>query len=300
MQSHGWPTFDIVVEKTTVDTLDTYASPVTYFSADDTNKIFGGFIIPDFENQVLYWYYGGGTWNDETDRLEDIRARVRTAPMADIPVYSIFEVNLTASGSYNNPYLKMPGDDTSPGFVVGTFTGPDDRVIEIDGFWDGGNTWKIRMAPTAVGIWTYSTSSSDAGLNGKTGSFNCVPSTSHGFVRIHPDNPHSFAYDDGTPFFWLGDTHIIFYDWDDAGVTNFRYDDGTYQAYWDTRASQGFTSIYFGSWLFRKPGNFAQNEGGYNFNNSDPDQLNPMFWQWADKRLEYVVSKGMVPGLGIG
>jgi hypothetical protein len=126
-----------------------------------------------------------------------------------------------------------------------------------------------------------------------------VPSSSHGFVRIHPDNPFAFVHDDGTPFFWLGDTHLIFFE-SPSTPSGFRFDDGTYQAYWDARASQGFSSIYFGTYMFKKPGNFAQNEGGNNFSNNDPDQLNPAFWQWVDKRVDYVASKGLVPGMGIG
>jgi len=102
-QGCRWPTCDIIVEKTTIDTLDTYTSPATYFSADDTNKIFGGFIIPDFEDQVLYWYYVGGTWNDETDRLEDIRARVRTAPMTGRNGTYYDEVFDTGSGGDTEP-----------------------------------------------------------------------------------------------------------------------------------------------------------------------------------------------------
>jgi hypothetical protein len=167
----------------------------------------------------------------------------------------------------------------------------------MDGFWDGGNTWKNRKAPITLGTWSYTTSSTNVGLNGKTGSFEAVPSSSNGFNRIHPDNAFAFAfaYDDGTPFFWLGDTHIIFYAQD-----HFRFYDGSFQQYWDMRASQGFTSVYFGNWIWKKPGNFAENEGEPNFNNRDPDQLNPIFWQWADRRMDYVVSKGLVPGLGIG
>lgn len=222
---------------------------------------------------------------------------VNTDLIPKVKKYSVFEITLTASGNYSNPYLKMPGDNEAPGFVISTFNGPNGEVFKIDGFWDGGKIWKVRMAPTAVGVWTYTTSSDDLGLNGKTGCFNCVASTSHGFIRIHPQNQFAFAYDDGTPFFWMGDTQVIFYH---QNRKYYRFDNGTFQALQDLRVSQGITTLYFGSWLFKKKGNFAENEGGYNFKNSDPDLLNPSFWQWADKRLEYVVSKGMIPGLGIG
>jgi len=211
--------------------------------------------------------------------------------------YDLLELSLTAEKSYWNPYLQMPGNSFSPSFVVGAFIGPNGEKIQIDGFWDGGRVWKIRMAPMAVGIWTYQTSSPDPGLNGNKGSFECIRSESPGFIRIHPQNPYAFVYDDGTPFFWMGDTQVIFYHHNKG---DYSFDNGTFQSLQDLRASQGITSLYFGSWLFKKKGNFAQNEGGYNFNKSNPDLLNPSFWQWADKRLQYVVSKGMVPGLGVG
>jgi hypothetical protein len=229
--------------------------------------------------------------------FDKVTASADTRSQPDVPRYGLFELTLAAQGSYSNPYLQMPGDDTSPGFVVGTFTGPNNEIITIDGFWDGGQTWKIRMAPTAVGAWTYSTVSSDPGLDGQTGGITCVSSSNRGFVRIHPQNPYAFAYDDGTPFFWMGDTQVIFYH---HGRDDYRFDNGSFQTLQDVRASQGITTLFFGSWLWKKPGNFAQNEGGYNFDDSDPDQLNPSFWHYADQRLEYVVSKGMLPGLGIG
>ena len=60
-----------------------------------------------------------------------------------VPVYGVFEVTLSAAGNYPNPYLQMPGDDTAPGFVEGTFTGPSGETLKMDGFWDGGTTWKV-------------------------------------------------------------------------------------------------------------------------------------------------------------
>src|SRR5262245_36872768 len=41
-----------------------------------------------------------------------------------VPRHGIFELTLTAMGNYKNPYLLLPGDNTTPGFVVGIFTGP--------------------------------------------------------------------------------------------------------------------------------------------------------------------------------
>jgi chitodextrinase len=221
---------------------------------------------------------------------------------SDVPKYGIFEVTLTASGSYSNPYLQMPGDNTTPGFVVGTFNGPGGVTIQMDGFWDGGNVWKIRMTPTVEGYWTYSTSSSDSGLNGDTGSFNCVASTSKGFPKVDPTYGHHFAYDDGTPFYLGSVTTQIaaFVGNDGAGG---RIDDGTFQAMLDARAAQGFTSTHWGYYGFNKP-NFNNqtqaNEGGPPFTNYDPTRLNPSYHQFGDLRVQAVHDRGMISMFTLG
>jgi hypothetical protein len=38
------------------------------------------------------------------------------------------------------------------------------------------------------------------------GRLKCVAPRGHGFIRIHPKNPYTFAHDDGTAFFPMGDT----------------------------------------------------------------------------------------------
>lgn len=63
-------------------------------------------------------------------------------------------------------------------------------------FWDGGNTWKIRFAPTVVGNWSFTTVSSDPTdtvLHGQTGTVLSQPYSGslsiykHGFLnRIRP------------------------------------------------------------------------------------------------------------------
>lgn len=109
-------------------------------------------------------------------------------------------------------YYLLPFDDVS---MDVTFTGPDNSTIVMPAFWDGGDTWKVRFAPNQIGIWNYSTTSSntaDLGLHHQTGTINCVPYTGSlaiyqkGFVKTEP-NTRYFVYDDGTPFFYLGDTH---------------------------------------------------------------------------------------------
>lgn len=80
-------------------------------------------------------------------------------------------------------------------------------------FWDGENLFLVRFAPTLTGIWEWKTvCQEDATLNGLVGTIKCIPYRGsldiyrHGFLRSY-ENCKYLMYNDGTPFFYLGDTH---------------------------------------------------------------------------------------------
>ncbi len=88
-------------------------------------------------------------------------------------------------------------------------------TLTIPGFWDGVDLWKVRFACTEAGVWTYTTKCSDTSntdLHNVTGALVCKEYSGdldiykHGFVRTETGKNY-FVYDDGTPFFYLGDTH---------------------------------------------------------------------------------------------
>ncbi len=154
--------------------------------------------------------------------------------------WRVAEIPLTSAVSYADPFQNVD--------VTATFTGPGGEVIVRPGFWDGGTTWRVRFAPTVVGQWTMATTSSDpanTGLQGVTRSIECVtyagpyPIYQHGFLKASA-NGHCFVHADGTPFFYLGDTHWLYiherFDTSNvAGVASeFKY-------IVDQRAAQGFT-----------------------------------------------------------
>lgn len=85
----------------------------------------------------------------------------------------------------------------------------------VPAFWDGGNTWKVRFVCPSEGEWlfrTVCTDESNADLNGRTGRVDCekydgdLDIYNHGFVTTTYGKKY-MTYDDGTPFFYLGDTH---------------------------------------------------------------------------------------------
>lgn len=140
-----------------------------------------------------------------------------------VHVWEKQELTFTASNSYKNAYTEVTVwvDLIGPGF--------NKRVY---GFWDGGQTFHLRLVATQPGVWTWKSGSTpnDPGLAGKSGSFNAVDWTEaektmnplrHGFVRATA-NQHALEHADGTPFFAIGDT------WYSVGANRFRwYDDNT-------------------------------------------------------------------------
>lgn len=109
----------------------------------------------------------------------------------------------------------------------------------IPGFWAGGNIWKIRFAVPSEGEWlfkTVCTDESNSALDGRTGKVICGKYDGeydiyrHGFVTSSANKKY-LTYDDGTPFFYLGDTH-----WSLGDETQ-----DMVKAISEKRASQGFT-----------------------------------------------------------
>ncbi len=89
------------------------------------------------------------------------------------------------------------------------------RSYKIPAFWDGGNVWKARFACPSAGDWYFNTVCTDeenSSLHRRTGKVVCSEYSGehdiykHGFVTTKQGKKY-FTYDDGTPFFYLGDTH---------------------------------------------------------------------------------------------
>ncbi len=127
--------------------------------------------------------------------------------MVSVPLWCRTEIDLTSAGRYANPYADVD--------VTVEFAGPGGERILRPAFWDGGASWKVRFAPTAIGPWRWRSTCSqanDAGLHGVSGQIEAGaydgdnPVYRHGFLRIS-DNRRHFGHADGQPFFWLGDTH---------------------------------------------------------------------------------------------
>ncbi|MCW3108658.1 MAG: hypothetical protein JWQ09_3164 [Segetibacter sp.] len=146
---------------------------------------------------------------------------VVAAAVPAVHVWETQELTFSAKNSYKNAYtdLTVWVDLSGPGFKK-----------RVYGFWDGGNTFHLRLVATQPGVWTWESGSSskDPGLTGKSGSFTAINWSEkeknenplrHGFLRPSASR-HALNHADGTPYFAIGDT------WYPLGANRFKwYDD---------------------------------------------------------------------------
>ncbi len=172
------------------------------------------------------------------------------AAAAATHVWELQELEFQAVKKYANPYTEVTCwiDLKGPGFSK-----------RIYGFWDGGQTIRVRFVATAPGQWTWKSGSNqdDRGLNGKSGTLAAVAWTEaekeqnpnrRGFVRAAP-NGHALVHADGTPFFMVGDTWLAGATWrlPFTGTTpEANYEPGpgiTFEAALAYRKRQGYNSV---------------------------------------------------------
>ncbi len=133
---------------------------------------------------------------------------------AVIHMWDVHEIVLHAAEKYDNPYTDVT--------VWAQLEGPD-FCKRVFGFWDGGDTWRIRATATAPGTWTYTTGASvpDAGLSGISGAYQAIEWTAEekeqnvcrrGIIRA-TENGHAMEYADGTPYIMVGDTWWALASW---------------------------------------------------------------------------------------
>lgn len=166
--------------------------------------------------------------------------------------------------------------------------------IRRPAFWNGGDAFGVRVALTEPGDWTYQTVCSDtgnAGLHGQTGTLRCVPYQGEhaiyqkGFLTVEPGQRY-FSYRDGTPFFYLGDTHwlLCHEKWEEANVSGI---ESQFRYTVDHRAAQGFT-VYQSEPLGKPnmPVIYDLTDG--------LDERDIAGFQQLDRKFQYIADRGLV------
>lgn len=98
-----------------------------------------------------------------------------------------FEAAFLNDRTYRDPYNDVT--------LAVTWWRPDGTKVQSWGFYDGGQTWRLRVHPDLVGTWHFQGTFSDRPL-GLGGQFECVPSDRPGPVGVLQDNPTWFGRGD--------------------------------------------------------------------------------------------------------
>ncbi len=214
------------------------------------------------------------------------------------------EIDFASSKEYDTPVYDTEMD------VIFTH-GKTGKTLKIPAFWDGGSTWTVRFALTETGEWSWKTVCSDkenTGLHGKSGKVTCIAYAGklaiyqHGFLKTETGKPY-FMYADGTPFFYLGDTHwsLPMEELDGIGellpdIASKKGITSQFEYIMDYRAQQGYTviqsqqlAVYTGvsgnSWMGDATGSIF--EHGVN-------ALILEKFQTLDRYFAYIAKKGLV------
>src|SRR5690606_20909349 len=81
--------------------------------------------------------------------------------------WDVFELQLQAEAPLDNPYVDaLP--ENGERYLTVEFSGTEGEAqgqkLLVPGFWDGGQTWKVRFAPLAAGTWSYRSRSKDPAM----------------------------------------------------------------------------------------------------------------------------------------
>ena len=204
---------------------------------------------------------------------------IRPERLSTVPKWSRFEQTFQSSSLYSNAIQQAT--------LTVLFVSPLGETNRVYGFWDGGQTWRVRFSPDQAGRWSYETicsSPADKGLHHQTGAFLCTaPSGTgrfkqHGPVRVARDRRH-FEHADGTPFFWLAD----------CASHGARLSDlPSWQRYSEIRAGQEFTAVRW----FVAPGVDWCRQSACSGTNQIA--VNPEFFQRLDAKVEAMNQAGIL------
>jgi hypothetical protein len=205
----------------------------------------------------------------------------------------IFEATFESHKAYADPFNDV---DVDVIFIK------DGQSWRVPTFWRGGNSWTVRFAPPTPGEYVYhleSTDTSNPDLNGHEGRVTRAayqgtnPLLQHGMLRVSA-NKRYFEHADGTPFYWLGDTW-----WD--GLSD-RLSWKGFQRLTADRKGKGFTVVQIVAGLIPSDEEVApidpgfHNEGGAVWD-SKFKQINPQYFDYADRRIQSLVDAGIAPAI---
>lgn len=200
------------------------------------------------------------------------------------------EIQFQSNTSYKNPFKDVNLDVT--------FTKPDQSSITVPAFWKGDSQWCVRYSSTIIGVHHFMTNCNDntnSALHMVNGSVKISAYLGentllrHGGITNAADNRH-FSHEDGTPFFWLGDTWWM-------GLTKRLTWPKDFLSLTADRKEKGFNVIQMVAGLYPDMPAFDErglSESGYPWDEAY-ESINPAFFDEADQRILHLVDCGLSP-----
>lgn len=211
-------------------------------------------------------------------------AQTGGAAEMQVPQWGRFEQSFQSTATYAHPLQQAQ--------LKVVFTSPQGEPTSVHGFWDGGQTWRVRFSPGQAGSWSFTTICSDAanaGLHHQSGRFTCTAAAGttrfaqHGPVRVSDDGSY-LQHADGTPFFFLADTA-----WNGALLST----DEDWAFYLKERARQKFSAVQWVATQWR-----AAPDGDLNkrpaYTGRESISINPEFFQRLDGKADAVNQAGLL------
>lgn len=205
-------------------------------------------------------------------------------------VHQVVEITLSSTVTYPDPFSQVK--------LHAQFTTPDGSVMQVLGFWAGGQTWKVRFAPRQTGEYRCQTVCSDAtnqGLHGQqfvilAGPYEGEnPLMQHGAIEAMTDQRH-LQHADGTPFFWLADT------WWMGFTERLSFPDDFRELMMD-RIQKYFSVVQIVAGLYPDMEWYDQrgrNEAGFPWTKGF-ETIHPAYFDMVDLRIAALVEGGLVP-----
>jgi hypothetical protein len=151
-------------------------------------------------------------------RTEPLALRKAVPSQAPVARHALFELTLDLAASYDNPFNPEEVD------VWAVFTSPQGGAVRVNGFLfqpftrrldqgtekiepAGEPVWKIRFTPDMEGMWRYRVWARDRQGRASLPEATCqvTASTNAGFIRRSQTNPRAFAFENGQPYFAVGE-----------------------------------------------------------------------------------------------
>jgi hypothetical protein len=194
----------------------------------------------------------------------------------DFRPHGVLEVALASDRDYANPFWDVT--------VTVAATAPSGRRQLVEAFWDGGRTWRARVAGDEAGAWSWAASSTDASNRGlaANGRVNHAGARPPSRLVVSKDGTHLID-ERGAPFFWLADTA-----WNGA----LRSTEGDWREYLARRAAQRFSAIQFVATQWRGGDKVIPR---HVFQGTERITIDPDAFAVLDARVAAVVAAGLRP-----